>query len=68
MTSRNPTDEASVQGTVMKEANDENSSAIGCEVERDLGAKWLFGAGPLYIYSWIISGELPCGFLSRRMC
>ena len=32
MTSRNPTDETSVQGTVMKEANDENSSAIGCEV------------------------------------
>ena len=32
MTSRNPTDEISVQGTVMKEANDENSSAIGCEV------------------------------------
>src|SRR5258708_14442114 len=32
MTSRNPTDETSVQGTVMKDANDESSSAIGCEV------------------------------------
>ena len=37
MTSRNPTDEPSVQGTVMKEANDESSSAIGCEVWMNLG-------------------------------
>jgi hypothetical protein len=29
---RNPTDETSIRGTVMKETNDESSSAVGCEV------------------------------------
>jgi len=27
---RNPTDEASTQGSILKETNDESSNAIGC--------------------------------------
>ena len=35
---RNPTDEMSIQATVMKETNDESSAAIGCEVWMKLGS------------------------------